>query len=160
MDTPTRNLLLMGAAVGVLYWWCKTSKESYTPLPAAPFDGPIDDDPMGTPISAMVPTASMVPGAPVASVAPVNNVAAAQQAGSAWQTEAQAINPFAGTANYVDSRAMEGVDTMSGYTRKNSTWDVRGAVPIQRDPSASFFGQSSRLPAPALNNNVFCNQAV
>ena len=156
MDPPTRNLLILGAVVGALYWWCKTNKEGFTPLPAAPFDGPVDDVSMGAPITSMLPSGTPITG-PAASVAPVSAAAAAQQAGSTWQAEAEAINPYASTQNYVDSRAMEGVDSMSGYTRKNSTWDVRGAVPIERDPSVSFFGQSSRLPGPSLNNNVFCN---
>ena len=159
-----RNLLLLGAAVAVLYWWCKTNKEGFAALASAPFDGPADDD--ATMVASAMPampamagsnTAIAMPTAMPAPV-PVDAATAAQAASSAWQTEAKAINPFVnGGANFVDSRAMDGVDSISGWTRKNSTWDVRGAVPIKRDPSASFFGQSSRMPPPPSNNKVFCS---
>ena len=181
MDPQTRNLMLLGVAVGALYWWCKTGNEPFTALISAPYDAPADSDgstlapvmgapTMGAPTmaaptmaapmmgAATMGAAAVTPGGMVASTAaPVDAAAMAQAASSAWQTEAQAINPYASTTNFVDSRAMDGVDSISGWTRKGSTWDVRGAVPIKRDPSASFFGQSSRMPPPPANNNVFCS---
>lgn len=169
MDPSTRNLLVLGAVVAVIYWWCKTQKDPFTALASAPYDGPVDSttvvDNMATSAPGVAVPGGMAGGmtgvggttaVPVGATSTAAPSAAAQQANAMWQTEAKAINAHADSTNYVDSRAMDGIDSTSGWTRKNSTWDVRGAVPIKRDPSASFFGQSSRMPPPPSNNTVFC----
>ena len=144
MDSNTRNILLLVGVVAAVYFFTM-HKDRFTPLGSAPFDGPLDDD----------GTTATVAAAPLATAAsPMPAATAAQVADAAWQNGAKSINPYA--ANFVDSRAMDGINSIGGYTRKNSTWDVRGAVPIQRDPSASFFGISSRMPPPPTGNQVFC----